>query len=160
MKKKLSITVIICLLALKINGQCQNQSFEYKNYPGICVENSINWFNISRADWTEKMRQYDFGSTGFSEGSPFFSSSDAHWDIGVQLVITKGFEMLQIENTPIGVAKKDIFQNIIGELEPFFTRKNGNWNYFRFKYTDNMTYEFAVNQSRTMDLIWIKKINN
>ncbi len=46
MKKKLSITVIICLLALKINGQCQNQSFEYKNYPGICVENSIKWFNI------------------------------------------------------------------------------------------------------------------
>ena len=158
MRKILSITILICLFTFKANSQCQDQTFGYKKYPGTCVENAIKWFNMSRANWTTEMQKYDFGNTGFSEGSPFFSSSDTHWDLGVQLVITKGFDMLQIENMPIGDSKKDIFQNIIGELEPFFTRKNGNWNYFRFKYTDNMTYEFAVNQGRTMDLIWIKKI--
>jgi hypothetical protein len=158
MKKKLSLIILICFFSFKSNSQCQNQSFGNKNYPGICVENTIKWFNMSRANWTTEMQKYDFGSSGFSEGAPFISSSDAHWDLGVQLVITKGFDMIQVENMPIGDFKKDIFQNIIGQLEPFFNRKSGNWNYFRFKYKDNVTYEFAINQSRMMDMIWIKKI--
>lgn len=158
MKNILTITVLICLFSIKANSQCQDQSIGDKYYPGICVDNAIKWFNMSRANWTAEMQTYDFVSTGFSNGMPFFSSGDAHWDEGVQLVIAKGFDILQIENLPIGNRKKDIFHNIIGEIEPYFTRKNGNWNYFRFKYTDDNAYEFAINQSRTNDLIWIKKI--
>ena len=159
MRKILSITILICLLTIKANSQCQVQRFEYNHYPGICVENAIKWFNMSRADWTTEMKKYDFSHTGFKEnGAPFFSTSSDHSEIGIQLVISKDFGLLEISNMPISDHKKDIFQYIIGELEPHFSRKSGNMNIFKFKYTDNNTYEIGISQSGTMDLIFMRKL--
>lgn len=159
MRKISSITILILLFTFKVKGQCQDHNFANKRYPGTCVYNAIKWFNMSSENWTTDMKKWDFGNTGFSEeGLPFFSSSNTHWDIGVQLIITKGSDRLEIINMPISDYKKDVFQNIIKELSPFFSEKNEVWNFFTIKYTDNITYEFAVHQDGKMDLIRIKKI--
>lgn len=157
--KKISILILfIFLLTTKGYGQCQNQNIEYKTYPGICVDNAIKWLNMIRYDWNIEMKKYDFSKTGFGEqGEPYFSSSDEHWDIGVQLIIAKDFGLLQIKNIPISDSKKNMFQGIINELEPYYNRREGNWNYFTFKYTDGVSYQFAINQSNTMDLIFVTK---
>lgn len=158
MKNILLITTLICLFAFKGNSQCQDQYFSSKVYPGICVHNAIKWLNMTRANWTKEMEKYDFNSTGYSEGTPYFSSGNAHWDLGVGLEIAKGFDKLEINNRSFTHSKKDIFQSIVGELEPFFNRNNGNWNFFVFKYTDDNVYEFAINQGSMVDLIFIKKL--
>ena len=159
MRKILSITILICLFTFKANSQCQDQNFEYKKYPGICVENAVKWYNMSRTNWTTEMQKFDFSDTGFKEGgAPFFSTSSDHSDIGIQLVISKDFGLLEISNMPIGDFKKDIFKNIIDELEPYFNRKSGDMNIFKFKYTDNNTYEIGITQTRMVDLIFMRKL--
>ena len=113
MRKILSITILICLFTFKANSQCQDQNFEYKKYPGICVENAVKWYNMSRTNWTTEMQKFDFSDTGFKEGgAPFFSTSSDHSDIGIQLVISKDFGLLEISNMPIGDFKKDIFKTL------------------------------------------------
>ena len=159
MKKNFVITIFICLLNLTTNGQCQNEYFENKKYPGICVENTIKWLNMSRSDWYTEMRKFEFHNDAMSDEGPYFSSSDEHWDVGVQYVITKDFGKIMIENIPIGDFKKNIFEKIVGELEPYFREKKGELNIFRFQYSDNISYEFVVYQSRMIDKIWVKKYN-
>ena len=113
---------------------------------------------MTRSNWTSEMEQYDFKSKGFADGRPYFSTGSDLWDLGIGLEIAKGFDKLEINNGSFTHTKKDIFENIIEELEPFFNRNQGDWNFFVFKYTDENFYEFAVSQGDRIDLIFIRKI--
>lgn len=159
MKKILSITFLLFLISLNMHSQCQDITYGYKNYPPPCVENAIKWLNMSRASWTLEMQKYNFKKIDFDEkGAPYYGTSDEHFDIGIGYYITKDFDILKLENNVIGNVKKDIFKDIITQIEPHFLKKVGNWNYFVFKYKDNETYQFGVNQSSTLDFIYISKM--
>ena len=100
------------------------------------------------------MKNYNFSSIGNCKGSPCYYTGSELNGSGVLYAITKEFGLLRIENIPLET-KKSIFENIISELEPYFSHKKGNWNYFRFKYTDDKTYEFALSENSNMDLLWV-----
>lgn len=158
MKKNSSILIFTFLLSLYSYGQCNDMSIKTYEYPGICVSNAIKWFNMSRSEWSTEMKKYDFSKTGFNQGAPYFSSGSDVNDDGVMYVITKEFNMLEIANMPINDYKKNIFENIINELESYHHRKNDNLNFFRFKYIDNKVYEFAISQDNDYEVIWVKVI--
>ncbi|AZJ35247.1 hypothetical protein D6T69_06825 [Tenacibaculum singaporense] len=140
-------------------AQCDDVTFSTKSYPQTCVENIIKWYNMSRSQWKQEMNRYDFSDTGFNKGAPYYSSGVGLNDDGILYVITKDFDHMEIMNFPINKwdYKRNIFDNIIEELEPFFTKKIDGWAYFQFQYTDGNSYLFAVSQSKKMDSILLMK---
>jgi hypothetical protein len=126
------------------------------DYPAICVSNAIKWFNMSRSEWSTEMEKYDFSATGFTQGgAPYYSSGSDLNDDGVLYSITKDFDMLEIGNTPVNDYKKNIFNNIINELERYHHESKGNLNFFRIKYSDNKVYQFAISQDNDYEAIFL-----
>ncbi len=146
--------VLFTLYSVTGHSQCSDITIKSRIYPEICVENAISWLNMSRSEWQSEMNKYDFSKNGNCEGSPCFYTSSELNGSGVLYAVTKEFGRLRIENIPLET-KRSIFQNIIDQLEPYFINKMGNWNYFRFEYSDGKQYEFALNESSNMDLLWV-----
>ena len=144
------------------HSQCEDQIYGKIKVPGICVENMINWFKMPRETWKTEMKKFDFSYEAISEsGGTFFTTGmDLHY-LGIQPVIKKDFGVLEVNNMPLGkVQKKDIFTNIITELEDYFIKKENGWAYFIFVYTDGISYRFAINQGNNMDLIFLTKLQD
>lgn len=152
--KKVFFIALFAFYSVSGKSQCKDITINNRIYPEVCVANVIKWINMSRSEWHIEMKKFDFSKNGDCEGSPCYYTGSELNGSGVLYSISKGFGRLEINNIPLET-KKSIFQNIINEIEPYFSNKIGNWNYFRFKYTDDKTYEFALNESNNMDLLWI-----
>src|SRR5690554_4859535 len=112
MKYKIISVIAFFLISLSIKGQCSDQYFGSNKYPALCVENLIKWLNSSRSQWATEMNKYDFKDAGEHNGVDYYSTGSLHYNIGVQLVISKDYGIMDIMNAPFGVDKKNIFKNI------------------------------------------------
>jgi hypothetical protein len=72
--------------------------------------------------------------------------------------IAKDFDMLEIANTPVNDYKKNIFNNIINELERYHYASQDNLNFFRIKYSDNKVYQFKISQNNDYDGLWLRVV--
>ena len=155
---KTFITTIILFFSYSMYSQCPDEYISKMKYPGICVENIIRMYKMSRESWEKEMKTYRFIDQGIDEqGATYYSTGSLHSNEGIQLIVAKDFGLMKVENIP-STSKTLIFNSIISELEPFFKEKTKNWSYFEFKYTDGNVYQFAVLLSPTMDLIFLKKV--
>jgi hypothetical protein len=140
-------------------SQCSNFVYEDKKYPGMCVESIIKMVNDSQNSWDYSMGRFDFEDNGFERGAPYYSMGNFMTGKSVNLTITKEFDLLKIENVVDGNATKlNIFLLIIMEIDDYFVRSSDGWNFFIFRYTDGELYEFCLNQSEDIDLLWVRKL--
>ena len=158
MRKNGLILICTLLLSLYSYSQCNDITIKANDYPGICVSNAIKWFNMSRSEWSSEMKKYDFSATGFTQGAPYYSSGSDVNDNGVLYSIAKDFDMLEIANTPVNDYKKNIFNNIINELERYHYASQDNLNFFRIKYSDNKVYQFKISQNNDYDGLWLRVV--
>ena len=154
--KTFFVITFISFFSIKANSQCDDITFKNRTYPEICVYNAIKWMNMSTSDWHKEMKRYDFSNSGTCDGAPCYYSGTELNGTGVLYSIIKDFGMITIINAPL-INKTNIFEKIIGEIEPYYSHKDGNVNFFQFEYTDGQIYLFGLAQNEGMDTIFLMK---
>ena len=151
--------VIFCLsFNTMVNAQCSDRYIENRKYPGICVENLVQWLHQSRSNWENQMETYDFSKKYYDKGDLTFSTSNKHSDIGIQLMFQKPFGFITIINAPLFNKKNGFFSYLIDEIEPFYAGKKAGMNIFQFKFSDGKNYEIGVSENKDYDMVILREL--
>lgn len=156
------VFVLIIIISININAQCDEIRYKGNNYPAICVKNLIKMFNMSRSQWKSEMQKYDFTHSGISKqpitkGLPFYMTTGQLLEKGFELKIAKGYDKLIVENAPLRGKKRSLFNNILNELESYFIKSDKGMNFFGFRYTDGYYYTLVVMESENIEIIQLTK---